>query len=45
MKFTNSIWKIADAQGNLVEGHESIAGAGVHHFESLFKEEANLHLL
>ena len=43
-KFINSIWKIADDRGNIVEGFESIAGATVHHFESLFKEYDCLHL-
>ena len=43
-KFTNSIWKVANDRGNIVEGFESIAGAGVHHFETLFKEDANIHL-
>ena len=43
-KFINSIWKIADDRGNIVEGFESIVGAGVQHFETLFKEENNLHL-
>ena len=43
-KFINSIWKIADDRGNIVEGFESIAGAAVHHFESLFKEDDCLHL-
>ena len=43
-KYINSIWKIADDEGNMVEGFESIAGAGVHHFESLFQEDTNLHL-
>ena len=35
-KNINSIWKIADDYGNLVEGFESIVGAGVKHFETLF---------
>ena len=43
-KFINSIWKIADGDGNMVEGFEAIAEAGVKHFESLFQEESNLHL-
>ena len=43
-KFINSIWKIADDRGNIVEGFETIAGAAIHHFESLFKEDDNLHL-
>ena len=43
-KNLNSIWKIKDDSGNLVEGSEDIAGAGIHHFESLFQEEADLHL-
>ena len=30
--------------GNLVEGSEAIAEAGIQHFEYLFKEEADLHL-
>ena len=43
-KIINSIWKIADGDGNMVEGFEAIAEAGVKHFESLFQEESNLHL-
>ena len=43
-KDINSIWKIADNEGNVVEGFESIACAGVHHFETLFQEEKDLHL-
>ena len=39
-KNINTIWKIQDYSGNLVEGAE----AGIQHFEFLFKEEANLHL-
>ena len=35
-KNLNSIWKIEDDNGNLVEGFEAIVGVGVHHFESLF---------
>ena len=35
-KFINSIWKIADDDGNMVEGYEDIAEAGVKHFETLF---------
>ena len=35
---------IVDVEGNLVEGFDSIAGAGVQHFESLFQEDKNLHL-
>ena len=42
-KNINSIWKIANDDGNIVEGFEDIAEAGVHHFESLFKEKKNLH--
>ena len=37
-KNINTIWKIADDEGNLVEGFDFIAKAGVHHFESLFRE-------
>ena len=37
-KNLNSIWKINDDSGNLVEGSEAIAEAGIHHFEFLFKE-------
>ena len=40
----SSIWKIVDDDGNIVEGFKAIAEVGVHHFESLFKEEKNLHL-
>ena len=36
-KNINSIWKIVDDRGNLVEGFDSIAGVGVHHFETLFQ--------
>ena len=43
-KCRNSIWKLHDDSGNLVEGSEAIAEAGIHHFESLFKEENDLHL-
>ena len=43
-KNINSIWKIADDGGNLVEGFDSIVGVGVHHFETLFQEDKNLHL-
>ena len=43
-KFVNSIWKIVDDGGNIVEGFESIPGVRVHHFESLFQEDKNLHL-
>ena len=43
-KNLNSIWKIEDDNGNLVEVFEAIARAGVHHFESLFQEEANINL-
>ena len=43
-KNLNSIWKIEDDNGNLVEGFEAIVGVGVHHFESLFQEEADIHL-
>ena len=43
-KNINSIWKIADDGGNLVQGFDSIDGEGVHHFESLFQEEKNLYL-
>ena len=35
-KNINSIWKISDDDGNLVEGFESIAGDGVNHFENIF---------
>ena len=43
-KIINSIWKIVDGDGNMVEGFEAIAEVGVKHFESLFQEESNLHL-
>ena len=43
-KFINSIWKIVDDGGNVVEGFESIAGAGVQHFDTLFQADENLHL-
>ena len=43
-KCHNSIWKLYDDSGNLVEGFEAIAEAGIQHFEILFKEEADLHL-
>ena len=33
-----------DDDGQLVEGFESIAMDGVHHFETLFQEDKNLHL-
>ena len=33
-----------DDGGHLVEGFDSIAGEGVHHFETLFQEDKNLHL-
>ena len=35
-KNTNSIWKIKDDRGNMVEGFEDIVGADVCHFETLF---------
>ena len=41
----NSIWKIVDDGGNLVEGFDSIVGVGVNHFETLFQEDTNIHLL
>ena len=44
-KDINSLWKIANDEGKVVEGFESIACAGVHHFETLFQEEKDLHLL
>ena len=43
-KCHNSIWKLYDDSGNLVEGSEAIVEARIQHFESLFKEEADLHL-
>ena len=43
-KFVNTIWKIADDRGNLVEGFEAIAGARVQHFETLFHADENIHL-
>ena len=43
-KHVNSIWKIEDDGGTLVEGFDDIAGVGVKHFESLFKENKNLFL-
>ena len=42
-KHVNSIWKIVDDGGILVEGYESISEAGVTHFQKLFQED-NLHL-
>ena len=36
-KCRNSIWKLFDDFGNLVEGSEAIAEAGIQHFEILFK--------
>ena len=42
-KFANSIWKIADDRGNIVEGFESIAGVGVQHFDTLFHADDNDH--
>ena len=35
-KNINSIWKIKDDSGNLVEGSEAIVEVGIQHFESLF---------
>ena len=35
-KNVNSIWKIKDDRGSMVEGFDAIAGAGVQHFETLF---------
>ena len=43
-KNLNSIWKINDDSGNPVEGSKAIAEARIHHFESMFKEEVDLHL-
>ena len=43
-KNVNSIWKIRDDGGNMVEGFEAVAGAGVQHFETLFQDDKNLHL-
>ena len=43
-KNINSIWKIEDDHGIIVEGFDSIAKAGVQHFENLFQEEKVLHL-
>ena len=43
-KCRNSIWKLYDDSRNLVEESEAIAEAGIQHFESLFKEEVDLHL-
>ena len=43
-KNANSIWKIKDDRGDMVEGFEAIAGAGVQHFETLFQADTNLHL-
>ena len=43
-KNINSIWKIEDDDGLPLEGFESIAKAGVQHFETLFQEEKVLHL-
>ena len=43
-KNINSIWKIKDDSGNLVERYEAIVEVGIQHFESLFQEEADLQL-
>ena len=43
-KNINTIWKIHDDSGKLVEGAKAIAEAGIQHFESLFREEVDLHL-
>ena len=43
-KDINTIWRISDDEGNLVEGFESIARVGVQHFETLFQEDKDLHL-
>ena len=44
-KNVNSIWNIRDDGGNLVEGFEAIVRARVQHFETLFQDDKNLHLL
>ena len=44
-KNANSIWNIKDDRGDMVEGFEAIAGAGVQHFETLFQVDTNLHLI
>ena len=41
-KNINSIWKIVENNGNIVEGFESIARVGVLHFDSLFQEDKDL---
>ena len=43
-KNLNSIWKINDDGGNLVEGFDDIVVAAVNHFETLFQADTNLHL-
>ena len=43
-KNINSIWKIKDDDGQIVEGFDAIVGAGVQHFENLFKKDEDLHL-
>ena len=35
-KNVNSIWKMKDDRGSMVEGFDVVAGAGVKHFETLF---------
>ena len=35
-KNVNSIWKMKDDRGSMVEGFDAVAGAGVKHFETLF---------
>ena len=44
-KNVNSIWKISNDGGSMVEGFDAIVGAGVQHFETLFQAGKNLHLL
>ena len=43
-KNVNSIWKIRDDGGSMVEGFDAIAGARVQHFETLFQADKNFHL-
>ena len=44
-KNINSIWNIQNDDGIQVEGFESISKVGVQHFETLFQEEKNLHIM
>ena len=43
-KSLNTIWKLHDDSSNLVEGSEAIVEVGIQHFETLFREEGDLHL-